>query len=50
MPEAGSTEAVLLEDGKWSAAGLKNTFVAVVLEADTRPLAENLLREVLETL
>jgi len=50
LPEAESTGAVLLEDGKWSAAGLKNKFLTVVLEADTRPLAENLLREVLETL
>jgi hypothetical protein len=50
LPEAESTGAVLLEDGKWSAAGLKNKFLTVVLEADSRPLAENLLREVLETL
>ena len=50
LPEAKSTAAVLLEDGKWSATGLKNTFLTVVLEADTRPLAENLLRELLETL
>ena len=50
LPEAKSTKAVLLEDGKWSAAGLNNRFLTVVLEADTRPLAENLLREVLETL
>ena len=50
LPEAKSTAAVLLEDGKWSATGLKNKFLAVVLEADTRPLAENLLRELLETL
>jgi hypothetical protein len=50
LPEATSTAAVLLEDGKWSATGLKNKFLTVVLEADTRPLAENLLREVLETL
>jgi len=50
LPEAKSTRAVLLEDGKWSATGLKNKFLTVVLEADTRPLAENLLREVLETL
>lgn len=50
LPEAESTGAVLLEDGKWSATGLKNKFLTVVLEADTRPLAENLLREVLETL
>lgn len=50
LPEAKSTGAVLLEDGKWSATGLKNKFLTVVLEADTRRLAENLLREVLETL
>ena len=50
LPEAQSREAVLLEDGKWSATGFKNTFLTVVLEADTRPLAESLLREVLETL
>jgi hypothetical protein len=50
LPEAKSTEAVQLEDGKWSATGLKSKFLTVVLEADTRPLAENLLREVLETL
>lgn len=50
LPEAESTGAVLLEDGKWSTTGLKNKFLTVVLEADTRPIAENLLREVLETL
>jgi len=50
LPEAKSTGAVLLEDGKWSATGLKKKFLTVVLEADTQALAENLLREVLETL
>lgn len=50
LPEAKSTGAVLLEDGKWSATGRKNKFLTVVLEADTRPLAENLLREVLAAL
>jgi hypothetical protein len=50
LPEAKSTAAVQLEDGNWSAAGLKSKFLAVVLEADTRPLAESLLREVLGTL
>lgn len=50
LPEAKSTKAVLLEDGQWSAAGVNDRFLTVVLEADTRPLAENLLREVLETL
>jgi hypothetical protein len=50
LPEVKSTRAILLEDGKWSATGLKNRFLAVILEADTRPLAENLLRELLDTL
>ena len=50
LPEAKTTAAVLLEDGKWSATGRKNTFLTLVLEADTRTLAENLLREVSETL
>jgi hypothetical protein len=50
LPEAKSTGAVRLEDGSWAAAGLKNRFLPVVLEADSRPLAEDLLREVLETL
>ena len=50
LPEAKFAGAVLLEDGKWSATERKNTFLTVVLEADTRPLAENLLREVSETL
>jgi hypothetical protein len=50
LPEAKSTAAVQLENGKWSAPGLKSKFLAVVLEADTRKLAEDLLHEVLETL
>ena len=50
LPEAKSTGAVLLEDGKWSTTGRKKTLLSVVLEADTQSLAENLLREVLETL
>jgi hypothetical protein len=50
LPEAKSTGAVLLEDGKWSATGLKSKFLTVVLEADSRPLAEDLLREVLQNL
>jgi hypothetical protein len=50
LPEAESTGAVLLEDGKWSATGRKKKFLTVVLEADTRLLAENLLGEVLAAL
>ena len=50
LPEAESTGAVVVEDGKWSATGRKNKFLTVILEADTRPLAENLLREVLAAL
>lgn len=50
LPEVKSTEAVQLEDGKWSAAGLKNRFLTVVLEADTQPLAEGLLQQIQENL
>ncbi|UCG11837.1 MAG: hypothetical protein JSU72_15140 [Deltaproteobacteria bacterium] len=50
LPEADSNGVVLLEDGKWSAAAFKNKLLTVVLEADSRPLAEDLLREVMKTL
>ena len=50
LPEAEQVGVVLLEDGKWSTAALKDRLLTVVLEADSRPLAEDLLKEVLETL
>jgi len=46
LPEGGTGGAVLLENGKWSAALRKGRLLAVVLEADSRLLAESLLREV----
>jgi len=46
LPEGGTGGAVLLENGKWSAALRKGSLLAVVLEADSRLLAESLLREV----
>lgn len=46
LPEAEGTTAILLENGKWSAASRKGGLLAVVLEADSRPLAEGLLKEV----
>lgn len=48
LPEAGATGAVLLENGKWSAAALKGKLLAIVLEADSRQLAESLVKEVKE--
>ncbi len=46
LPEAEPPGVVLLEDGKWSGAGFKDTLLTVVLEADSRALAEDLLKEV----
>src|SRR3989304_6303966 len=46
LPEEGTGGAVLLENGKWSASLRKGRLLAVVLEADSRLLAESLLREV----
>ncbi len=47
LPEAESTAAVQLEDGKWSATGLRNKLLALVLEGDSRQLVEDLLTDVL---
>jgi len=46
LPEAKGEEAVRLENGKWSTVAQKGRLLAVVLEADSRSLAENLLRGV----
>ena len=46
LPEAEGEGAVLLENGKWSAASRAGKYLAVVLEADSRHLAEGLLGEV----
>ncbi len=50
LPEAEQTGVVLLEDGKWCAAVLKGKHLMVVLEADSRPLAKDLLGEVVDSL
>ncbi|MBC8458050.1 MAG: hypothetical protein H8D67_08660 [Deltaproteobacteria bacterium] len=47
LPDADSTGVALLEDGKWSAAAAKGTLLAVVLESDTRQLAQSLLKRVM---
>jgi hypothetical protein len=44
LPEAVGSKAVLLENGKWGAVALKERLVAVVLEADSRQLAESLIK------
>jgi hypothetical protein len=50
LPEAAGSEAVLLENGKWCAVSLKERLVAVVLEADSRSLAERLIKASLRDL
>lgn len=47
IPEAGEGVPVLLENRKWSAAARKGRLLAVVLDADSRSLAEGLLNEVM---
>jgi hypothetical protein len=46
LPEASSTGSVLLENGRWSAAAPRGRLLVIVLEADSRGLAETLLNEV----
>lgn len=46
LPENVSAGAVYLEDGKWSTAALKDNLLTVVLESDSRQLAEDLIRDV----
>ncbi|MGD9040794.1 MAG: hypothetical protein PVH82_14230, partial [Desulfobacteraceae bacterium] len=46
LPEAVSTGPVLLENSKWSAAAQRGRLLVIVLEADSRGLAETLLNEV----
>ncbi len=45
LPDAEGKAPVLLENGKWAAASMKGRFLAVVLEADTRSLAGDLLED-----
>ena len=46
LPDADSSGIALLENGKWAAVKAKKQLLAVVLEADSRELAENLLQKV----
>lgn len=43
LPEAGSTGTLLLENGKWSAARAKGRLLEIVLDSDSRRLADGLL-------
>jgi hypothetical protein len=46
LPEAGATGAAQLENKKWAAAVAKNSLLGIVLEADSRQVAESLLKAV----
>jgi hypothetical protein len=46
LPDAGPTGAAMIENKKWAAAAVKERLLAIVLEADSRALAENLLKGV----
>ena len=46
LPDADSSGMALLENGKWAAVKGQKQLLAVVLEADSRELAENLLQKV----
>ena len=46
LPDADSSGIALLENGKWAAVKAKKQLLAVVLEADSRELAENLLQKI----
>lgn len=48
LPDADATHAALLENGKWSVAGIKGELLAIVLEADSRKFAHNLIVRVFE--
>ena len=48
LPEAGTSDPVMLENKKWAAARLKDKLLAVVLEADSRKLAQSLLKKVMK--
>ena len=48
IPDADSSGVALLEDGKWSAAAVKDRLLTIVLESDTRHLAQDLLKKIME--
>ena len=49
LPDADKKGAALLENGKWAAVKIKGHLLAIVLEADSRQLAEQLLEELSKT-
>ena len=46
LPDAAEDGLVLMENKKWSTAARRNDLLAVLLESDSRRLAEDLLAEV----
>jgi hypothetical protein len=44
LSDADKSGMAVLEDGKWAAVSLKNSLLIIVLEADSRQLAEKLLK------
>jgi hypothetical protein len=46
LPDADQTGLAVLENGKWSAAALKDRLLAIVLEADSRQLANDLIETI----
>jgi hypothetical protein len=50
LPDADKSGIALVENGKWTAVRLKNQWLAVILEADSRKLAEDLLKNVMQKL
>ncbi len=44
LPDADPSGSARLENGKWSSARLDDRYLVVVLEADSREVAENLMR------
>jgi hypothetical protein len=46
LPDADSAGSARLENGKWSTVALYDRLLTIVLEADSRLLATNLIREV----
>jgi hypothetical protein len=46
LPDADPTGAALLEDGKWAAIKRKGRLLSIVLEADSRQVADQLLKSV----
>jgi hypothetical protein len=50
LPDADKSGIALLENGKWAAARLKERWLAVILEADSRKFAESLLKNVRSSL